>query len=99
MDEGWTTLINDVEYTITGMIANGVEGDAICEDTKYKVYLTLVEKNKPKHYRDPVWLRNAYIEERRSMADIATEFDITTAAVNQWLVKHDIPTRDRGYKA
>ena len=98
MDEGWMTLISDIEYTIQNMIALGVEGDAVCEDSKYKVYLTLVEENKPKHYRDPVWLRNAYIEENRSMADIAMEFDITPAAVNQWLNKHNIETRKRGVR-
>ena len=89
-------LIGDVVDTISGMITHGVEGEAIAEDSHYKVLITLIDKTKPKHYRDPIWLRSAYLDEGRSMADIAMEFDITPAAVYQWLTKHDISTRKRG---
>ena len=92
MDE----LIGDIVETIRGMITHGVEGEAIAQDSHYKVNITLIDKTKPKHYRDPIWLRSAYLDECRSMADIAMEFDITPAAVNQWLNKHDIETRRRG---
>tara|TARA_R110000851_G_scaffold289994_1_gene444144 strand:+ start:240 stop:557 length:318 start_codon:yes stop_codon:yes gene_type:complete len=47
-------------------------------------------------YRDEIWLNEEYKVRERSMADIADQFGITPAAINQWLVKHDIPTRDRG---
>jgi len=47
-------------------------------------------------YRDPVWLAENYLELERSMADIADQFGITPTAVNQWLNKHEIPTRSRG---
>lgn len=91
-------LIGDVIETIRGMITHGVEGDAIAEDSHYKVNITLIEKNKPRKYRDPVWLKEAYLVDNRSMKDIATEFDITPAAVHQWLTKHNIETRKRGVR-
>ena len=91
-------LIGDVVDTISGMITHGVEGEAIAEDTHYTVLITLIDKTKPKHYRDPIWLRSAYLDEGRSMADIAMEFDITPAAVNQWLNKHNIESRKRGVR-
>jgi len=47
-------------------------------------------------YRDPLWLAENYIEKERSMADIADQFGITPTAINQWLNKHEIPTRKRG---
>jgi len=47
-------------------------------------------------YRSEIWLNKEYIERERSMADIADQFGITPAAINQWLNKHDIPTRSRG---
>ena len=47
-------------------------------------------------YRDEIWLNKQYTEMERSMADIADQFGITPAAINQWLNKHDIPTRNRG---
>ena len=48
-------------------------------------------------YRDPLWLLENYYEKERTMAEIADEFGITPTAVNQWLNKHDIPTRNRGH--
>ncbi len=92
MDE----LIGDVVDTISGMITHGVEGEAIAEDSHYRVNITLIDKTKPKHYRDPLWLEQEYVHNMRTMQDIATEFGITPAAVNQWLNKFDIPTRRRG---
>ena len=32
------------------------------------------------------------------MQEIADDFGISAAAINQWLVKHDIDTRERGHK-
>ena len=49
------------------------------------------------NYRDPLWLLENYYEKERTMAEIADEFGITPTAVNQWLNKHDIPTRNRGH--
>ena len=47
-------------------------------------------------YRDPSWLMTEYVEKERTMAEIADQFGITPTAVNQWLLKHEIPTRSRG---
>tara|TARA_R100001082_G_scaffold107106_1_gene80641 strand:- start:2158 stop:2448 length:291 start_codon:yes stop_codon:yes gene_type:complete len=49
-----------------------------------------------KEYRDEQWLRNAYLVEGRSMADIASEQGITPMAVRDWLLKFGIETRARG---
>ena len=49
-----------------------------------------------KEYRNEDWLRNAYINEGRSMADIAAEQGVTPMAVRDWLIRHEIPTRARG---
>ena len=49
-----------------------------------------------KEYRSEEWLRNAYLVEGRSMADIASEQGITPMAVRDWLLKFGIETRDRG---
>ena len=89
-------VISDVSETIRKMIELGVEGDAVASDSQYMVKFTLIDKTKPKRYRDPIWLQQEYVEAERSMADIGTEFGISPAAVNQWLNKHNIPTRARG---
>ena len=86
-------LITDVVDTLRGMINLGVDGDAIAQNERYSVNITLIEKNKPKKYRDPLWLHDAYVVQGRSMQDIGKEFSITPTAINQWLVKLEIPTR------
>jgi hypothetical protein len=91
-------IVGDVVSTLRMMIENGVEGTATATNGQYTVNFTLIDKTKPKYYRDPKWLADAYLMQGRTMQDIATEFDISPAAVNQWLVKHDIPTRPRGQK-
>ena len=45
-------LINDIIENVKGMINLGVDGDAISESDKYIVNITLIEKDKPKKYRD-----------------------------------------------
>jgi len=86
-------LIADVIENIRGMIHLGVDGDAISQDERYIVNITLIEKNKPKKYRDPLWLHDAYVVQGRSMQDIGKEFNISPTAINQWLTKLEIPTR------
>jgi len=91
-------IVGDVVETLNGMIHNGVEGEAIASDSQYEVRLILIDKTKPKHYRDPKWLYDEYVVGDRTMADIGMEFGISAAAVNQWLNKFDIPTRGRGHR-
>jgi hypothetical protein len=86
-------LINDIIENVKGMINLGVDGDAVAESDKYIVNINLVEKDKPKKYRDPLWLHDAYVVQGRSMQDIGKEFSISPTAINQWLVKLEIPTR------
>lgn len=86
-------LIADIIENVKGMINLGVDGDAISESERYIVNINLTEKNKPKKYRDPLWLHDAYVVQGRSMQDIGKEFSITPTAINQWLVKLEIPTR------
>jgi hypothetical protein len=88
----------EVAETIRKMIEYGVEGQGQVIDDRFTVNFTLIDNNKPKKYRDPVWLEAQYRQGERTMQDIATEFGITPAAVNQWLVKHDITTRPRGHR-
>ena len=91
-------LCNEVAEILMSMIEIGVDGDSTMSNAQYTINFTLIDKTKPKHYRDPLWLENNYVVQERTMQEIATEFGITPAAVNQWLVKHDIPTRPRGQK-
>jgi len=86
-------LINDIIENVKGMINLGVDGDAISESERYIVNINLTEKNKPKKYRDPLWLHDAYVVQGRSMQDIGKEFSISPTAINQWLTKLEIPTR------
>jgi hypothetical protein len=91
-------LIQNVITNLRMMFEHGVDGASIASDDYYRIDVMLIDKNKPKHYRGAAWLKTEYVDRRRSMQDIASEFGITAAAINQWLNRHNIPTRSRGSK-
>lgn len=91
-------IVSEVTETVRSMLITGAEGLAVVDNDRYSINITLVDKTKAKDYRDPVWLADAYVQQNRTMADIATEFGITPMAVNHWLLKHNIQTRPRGSK-
>jgi len=49
-----------------------------------------------KKYRDESWLHEQYVNRGRTMVDIGNEFGITAMSIQNWLDKHNIPTRPRG---
>jgi len=46
-------------------------------------------------YRDPDYLRTAYWGRRQSTIEIARVFNVSPATVVNWMIKHDIPRRER----
>ncbi len=46
-------------------------------------------------YRDEDWLRKQYLENGRTMRDIGDECGVTHGTVRHWIVKFDIPRRNR----
>lgn len=50
-------------------------------------------------YRDPHWLKTMYLEEGHSMAKLADICGVTPMTIQNWLGKHGIETRRRGYIA
>jgi len=53
------------------------------------------DATKPK-YRDPDWLRNEYLYEKRSVREIAQKCGCSHGAVSNWLKRHGIKTRPKG---
>ncbi len=47
-------------------------------------------------FKDKLWLEEAYCIEGKTMEEIATECGVTAMTINNWLKRHNIPTRDRG---
>ena len=58
--------------------------------------LTSGETSPDKAYRDRDWLVNAYHKQNKTLQEIANECGVTAMTINQWLVKHGIPSRPRG---
>jgi len=50
-------------------------------------------------YKDESWLRETYVDNERSMSDIADEFDIGKSTVRYWLKKHGIGIRNHSDSA
>ena len=55
-------------------------------------------KTKDRLYQDPHWLKEQYIDKGLSMAAIADMCSVTPMAILNWLKKHGIETRPRGYQ-
>lgn len=47
-------------------------------------------------YRDRDWLYEEYITKNRTMTEIGNECSVTPMTIQNWLDKHQIPTRPRG---
>lgn len=62
----------------------------------FVVALKVSQINKERKYKDRTWLVKAYIEEGRTMQDIADEFNVSPMTIYTWLGRFDIPTRQRG---
>lgn len=61
----------------------------------YMVHLTVSHYLK-NAYKDKEWLTMSYITKRMTMGEIGEVCGVTAATINQWLIKHQIPTRNRG---
>jgi len=58
--------------------------------------LKITEIPKEKLYRNHDWLYNEYVNEGKTLKEIASMFNITPMSIHQWLVKLGIPSRPRG---
>lgn len=50
-------------------------------------------------YKDKEWLKSEYVDNRRSMGEIASDFDVSKETIKYWLKKHNIPIRGRSESA
>ncbi|HPD58296.1 MAG TPA: hypothetical protein PKW17_13720, partial [Smithellaceae bacterium] len=48
----------------------------------------------PQNFRNKKWLIENYINKKRSMGEIASEFNVTEAAIRFWMVRYKIPRRN-----
>ena len=47
-------------------------------------------------YKDAVWLKNAYLHKKQTMNAIASSCGVSPMTIQNWLDRHQIPTRPRG---
>lgn len=50
---------------------------------------------KPAQYKDRDWLYRAYVEQGQTMQEIADQFGVNRSVIRKFVVKFDIPTRDK----
>jgi len=58
--------------------------------------LTISVKTMNDDFRDKQWLTNAYVANGYTMAQIARMCGVTPMTIQNWLRRHEIPTRGRG---
>lgn len=52
-----------------------------------------------KLYRNEEWLRNAYLTENKTMAELGSLFDVSPMTICTWLERFGIETRSRGRRS
>lgn len=67
-------------------------------DTVFSVKVTIQECPTQAHYRNREWMVENYCNQYRSCADIGEQFGVSAVAIHQWLAKHSITPRSRGFK-
>lgn len=67
-------------------------------DTVFSVKVTVQECPTQAHYRNREWMVENYCNQYRSCADIGEQFGVSAVAIHQWLAKHSITPRSRGFK-
>lgn len=87
--------INDEEHDVS----EGKNTLNVSNGRSYLVTITEVFDAPPKAYKNKAWLVNAYINEGRTLQEIADACDCSPMTINQWLRKHCIPSRPRGRRA
>lgn len=60
------------------------------------VNVELTKANQDKPYRSRDWLADAYHTKEMTLAEIGRLCGVSPMTINQWLVKHNIPSRSRG---
>ena len=48
-----------------------------------------------KRYRDKTWLKKMYVDEKKTLADIADICGVSGSTISKWRDKHDLPKRSR----
>ncbi len=67
-------------------------------DTLFTVKVTVQECPTQAHYRNREWMVENYCNQYRSCAEIGEQFGVSAVAIHQWLAKHSITPRSRGFK-
>ena len=65
----------------------------------YSVKLEALEIREDKLYRNEEWLREAYTNNGKTMAELATMFSVSPMTICTWLDKFSIETRSRGRRS
>lgn len=58
-----------------------------------------VKKDSTGNYKSREWLFEQYVTHRKSMDNIASQCNVTSMTINNWLKRFDIKTRGRGVRS
>ena len=87
--EGWRTL-----HQATGLEERG--GRATWQAGDYFVHVNGLVAEAPALYQDKQWLERRYVEQRRSIHDIAEDCGVSYHTIRKWLTRHQLTEPGRG---
>ena len=72
----------------------------LCRECGNEIVIDIVVRSVTlkKLYKDEVWLRDKYENEKLSMQKIGSICGVTSITIRDWLIRHGIDTRSPGEK-
>ena len=77
-------------------VETGAQALIVVNGEPHWVSVELTKANQDKPYRNRDWLADAYHTKEMTLAEIGRLCGVSPMTINQWLVKHNIPSRSRG---
>ena len=91
------------ELALIELKVGGEKKTRLCEKCdqyirfEYKLHMASTSKSSRLYVKED-WMRKKYLEEKKTMQEIANICGVSSMTIRNWLVNHNIETRDRGHQ-
>ena len=89
------------EVAVIELKAGGERKTRLCENCdqyikfEYKLHMASTSKRNRLYVKED-WMRKKYLDEKKTMQEIGDICGVSSMTIRNWLVNHNIETRDRG---
>lgn len=89
-----TVKLNLLGFEILNSVTKTMTCPSCRRSIKFQYQVSPISREKK--YRDPEWLRTEYVENNKTMSEIALMCNTTAMTIHHWMKKHGIESRGGG---